>query len=178
MVVHSVQYNGVRRHILYLSAMGKSEPVVLLYPLRMASEICSSLACSTAFSLFWGPWPRNFSWTKSTPGQDGQYGADGRRRLGAHPCQAYLRRIMSFGLMAGIVPRGHIPSFFSLWRPPPRAPWMFSMSPPPLPLEVWVEALSLLPFKKSMVVVDDIVSQTFLEGALIVTRRTMTQEHQ
>jgi len=34
-----------------LSAMGMSEPVTPLYWRRMASLICSSLACSTADSL-------------------------------------------------------------------------------------------------------------------------------
>lgn len=50
----------------YLSAMGTSLPVTLLKPLRMASEICSSLACSIADSFFCAPWCKTCSWMKST----------------------------------------------------------------------------------------------------------------
>lgn len=51
----------------YLSATGKSLPVPFLYWPRIMSEICSSLACSTALSLFCGPCLKTFSWTQSTP---------------------------------------------------------------------------------------------------------------
>jgi hypothetical protein len=54
-------------NLVSLSLIGTSLPVVLLYLLRMKSEICSSFACSTALSLSCLPWPRNLSCTKSTP---------------------------------------------------------------------------------------------------------------
>ncbi len=39
-------------NVVGLSLIGTSLPVLLLYCPRMKSEICSSLACSTADSLF------------------------------------------------------------------------------------------------------------------------------
>jgi len=53
----------VYARLAYLSAIGTSLPVALLYWPRMKSEICSSLACSMALSLSCLPWPRKFSWT-------------------------------------------------------------------------------------------------------------------
>lgn len=52
-----------RSSLIYLSAIGKSLPVAFLYCDRIVSDMASSLACSTALSLFWEPWPRNLSWT-------------------------------------------------------------------------------------------------------------------
>lgn len=54
-------------NLVSLSSIGISLPVVLLNCLRIASEICSSFACSTADSLLWSPWPKPYCCTASMP---------------------------------------------------------------------------------------------------------------